>query len=102
MSEQLEDVRKICSNYIRDYLGENYDITPWMDKLQLYGLYKAIKIQEGDNDAAKVCDSGQNEQKTKERILHKFTFRLGRNKPSNKEKRKWQIIRQKQVKKRKI
>jgi len=65
MSEQLEDIRKICSNYIREYLGEEYDATPWMDKLRLYGIYNAIKIQEGDNDATKVCDSGQNEQKQK-------------------------------------
>jgi hypothetical protein len=102
MSEQLEDVRKICSNYIREYLGEEYDTTPWMDKLHLYGLYKAIKIQEGDKNAAKVCNSGQENQKTEERILYKFTFNLGFNKPCNKEKRKWKSIRQKQIKKRKV
>jgi len=102
MSEQLEDIRKICSDYIREYLGEEYGATPWMDKFRLYGIYNTIKVQEGDNDAAKVCDSGQNEQKTKERLLRKFTFHLGSDKSYNKEKRKWKSLRQKQIKKRKI
>lgn len=46
MSEQLEDIRKFCSDFIRKHLGEEYDVTPWMDKLRLYSLYLSIKDYE--------------------------------------------------------
>lgn len=46
MSEQLEKIRKFCSDFIRKHFGEEYDATPWMDKWRLYGIYNSIKDYE--------------------------------------------------------
>lgn len=62
----LEEIRDYCSKYIREYLGEQYDITPWLDKLNLYSVYKELKRHE--ENYAKIYNSGQNEQEAEERI----------------------------------
>lgn len=46
MSEQLEEIRKYCSDFICKHLGKEYDATPWMDKWRLYGIYNSIKDYE--------------------------------------------------------
>lgn len=78
MSEQLEDIRKFCSDFIRKHLGEEYDVTPWMDKLRLYSLYLSIKdyekrqmmsfsdyIKQKEIENEQIYHFGQNEQETK-------------------------------------
>lgn len=74
----LEDIRKFCSDFIRKHLGEEYDVTPWMDKLRLYSLYLSIKdyekrqmmsfsdyIKQKEIENEQIYHFGQNEQKTK-------------------------------------
>lgn len=61
-NKDLDEIRKYCSEYIRKNLGEQYDITPWLDKLNLYSVYKELKRHE--ENYAKIYNSGQNEQET--------------------------------------
>lgn len=74
----LEEIRKFCSDFIRKHLGEEYDATPWMDKLRLYGLYLSIKdyekrqmmsfsdyIKQKEIEDGQIHYFGQNEQETK-------------------------------------
>ena len=42
MSDELEKVRKFCSDWTIENFGKEYDTTPWMTKLDLYSLYKYI------------------------------------------------------------
>ena len=63
MGEQLEEIRAFCSKYIRENIGEQYDITPWLDKLNLYAVYKELKRHKEQYE--KIYNSGQNEQETK-------------------------------------
>lgn len=65
MEEQysLEEIRTFCSKYIRENIGEQYDITPWLDKLNLYSVYKELKKRKERYE--KICNPGQDEQKTK-------------------------------------
>lgn len=56
---ELENIRRFCSDYICKTIGEKYDSTPWMNKLELYALYKQIRLKIGGNYATKVCNDGQ-------------------------------------------
>ena len=61
--QSLEEIRAFCSKYIRENIGEQYDITPWLDKLNLYSVYKELKKHKEKYE--KIYNSGQNEQETK-------------------------------------
>ena len=61
--QSLEEIRVFCSKYIRENIGEQYDITPWLDKLNLYSVYKDLKKHK--EKCEKIYNSGQNEQETK-------------------------------------
>ena len=61
-NKDLDEIRKYCSEYFRLNLGEQYDITPWLDKLNLYSVYKELKRHE--ENYTKIYNSGQNEQET--------------------------------------
>ena len=69
MSEQLEDIRKFCSNFIRKHLGEEYDATPWMDKLRLYSIYNSIKDYE-KRQMMSVSDYIKQKEIENEQIYH--------------------------------
>ena len=58
----LDELREYCSKYIREHFGEQYDMTPWWDKLQIYSFFKHIQEQEIKNEQIRY--TGQNEQKT--------------------------------------
>ena len=57
----LEEIRKICSDYIRNNLGEEYDMTKWMDKFQLYSIYRDVCKIKGENYGSEICNFRQNE-----------------------------------------
>lgn len=69
MSEQLEEIRKFCSDFIREHLGEEYDATPWMDKLRLYGIYNSIKDYE-KRQTMSISDYIKQEEIENEQIYH--------------------------------
>ena len=62
MSDELDYMRAYCSNWYRKHFGIQYDPTPWWDKWQIIGTFKALKQEEIKNE--QVCDFGQNEQET--------------------------------------
>ena len=69
MSKELEDIRKFCSDFIREHLGEEYDATPWMDKLRLYGIYNSIKDYE-KRQMMSISDYIKQEEIKNEQIYH--------------------------------
>ena len=69
MSEQLEDIRKFCSDFIRKHLGEEYDTTPWMDKLRLYSIYNSIKDYE-KRQMMSISDYIKQKEIENEQIYH--------------------------------
>ena len=69
MSEQLEEIRKFCSDFIREHLGEEYDATPWMDKWRLYGIYNSIKDYE-KRQMMSISDYIKQKEMENEQIYH--------------------------------
>ena len=69
MSEQLEDIRKFCSDFIREHFGEEYDATPWMDKWRLYGIYNAINDYE-KRQMMSISDYIKQKEIENEQIYH--------------------------------
>ena len=58
----FDEMRAYCSEYIRKHYGDQYDMTPWWDKLQIYSYFKHIQEQEIKNGQVRYFR--QNEQKT--------------------------------------
>lgn len=69
MSEQLEEIRKFCSDFIRKHFGEEYDATPWMDKWRLYGIYNSIKDYE-NRQMMSISDYIKQREMENEQIYH--------------------------------
>lgn len=69
MSEQLEEIRKFCSDFICKHFGKEYDATLWMDKLRLYGIYNSIKDYE-KRQMMSISDYIKQKEIENEQIYH--------------------------------